>query len=670
MVVKLTDDKKFLIVRSATKLELDQLKLSFTKEPADSWIIKKKNPYIVTKKNFMNQFNMIPTGLWLELVQICQKFGFELEFEDDFTCKTQNCTLTLEELSEYLDELFSDCYNDKGFKIDPMHYQVTGVYQLLKYKQACVEVTTSGGKTMMAYCLFKFLKDVMGVKKVLYVVPNSPLATQSLEKFYLYDRWCKREGSFKATELHSGITSKERKEYMDTDILFGTFQSLAKLDQSKLSEFDVIINDECLHPSSLIKMADGTEKQIKDVQIGDKVFTYNEESSEKEIHEVEYVYKNLSKHEKMYELVLEDDSTIKLTGNHKVLLASGDYKRTDNLEIGNEILRFDNSLKITNISEIEYHEDVYNLRIKSDNDLNHNYFANGICVSNCHHSSNNSIKSIISKCTNAEYNLGFTGTFPKAGSFESYTIQSYIGPIVYKLTANDLINKEKFATPIYIVRQILSYAQDEEKSLLYDLRKDKNKDDPSEGTKCLKQEQKYANKAYARLEYICNLASKTKQNTLILFGDIKGGYGRKIYDYLKERTDKQVFYSDGGTDSNLRDYYKAQMESDKDGNTILVASIYTFGEGCDIGNLWNIFLVNTAKSDRIVRQIIGRGMRPYAGKDKTIMFDFIDDFRYGDGYYSENYLYRHGKERLKIYNEHKFPVYTQEIKIEKDFSLL
>ena len=123
-------------------------------------------------------------------------------------------------------------------------------------------------------------------------------------------------------------------------------------------------------------------------------------------------------------------------------------------------------------------------------------------------------------------------------------------------------------------------------------------------------------------------------------------------------------------DSNLRDYYKAQMEADKDGNTILEASIYTFGEGCDIGNLWNIFLVNTAKSDRIVRQIIGRGMRPYAGKDKTIMFDFIDDFRYGEGYYSENYLYRHGKERLKIYNEHKFPVYTQEIKIEKDFSLL
>ena len=75
-------------------------------------------------------------------------------------------------------------------------------------------------------------------------------------------------------------------------------------------------------------------------------------------------------------------------------------------------------------------------------------------------------------------------------------------------------------------------------------------------------------------------------------------------------------------------------------------------------------MVNTAKSDRIVRQIIGRGMRPFKGKDKTVIFDFIDDFRYGSGYYSENYLYRHGKERARIYLANKFPFFTQEIKLE------
>lgn len=37
-------------------------------------------------------------------------------------------------------------------------------------------------------------------------------------------------------------------------------------------------------------------------------------------------------------------------------------------------------MKIKNIKKIEYKEDVYNLHIKD----NHNYFANGLCVSNCH----------------------------------------------------------------------------------------------------------------------------------------------------------------------------------------------------------------------------------------------------------------------------------------------
>lgn len=526
MKVKLTDDNKFLIVKEATKLELDQLKLSFTKEPAESWIIKKKNPFVNLKRSFINDFNMIPIGLWYELILVCQKFNFQIEFEDDFTCRTQDCALTFNSFKEYIDELFKDCTNDKGVKMTPMHYQLEGVFKLLKFKKASIEVTTSGGKTLMAYCLFKFLKEVADVEKILYIVPNSQLATQSLEKFYLYDNWCGQEGSFKGKELHSGISAKEKKTILDTNILFGTFQSLCKKDAEFFKDFGTVIIDEC------------------------------------------------------------------------------------------------------------------------------------------HHASAQSIKNVLTKCVNADRIFGLTGTFPKDGSFESYQIQSYIGPIVYKLSAFTLINQERFATPIYIVRQLLQYAQDEEKSLLYDLRKDKDKEDITAGSKCLKAEQRYANKSYMRLRYISDLAAKTKQNTLILFGDIKGGYGRKIYDYLREHTDKQVFYSDGGTSSELRDEYKARMEADITGNTILVASIYTFGEGCDIGNLWNIFLVNTAKSDRIVRQIIGRGMRPFKGKDKTVIFDFIDDFRYGSGYYSENYLYRHGKERARIYLANKFPFFTQEIKLE------
>ena len=88
-----------------------------------------------------------------------------------------------------------------------------------------------------------------------------------------------------------------------------------------------------------------------------------------------------------------------------------------------------------------------------------------------------------------------------------------------------------------------------------------------------------------------------------------------------------------------------------------------FSEGIDISNLWNIFLVETTKSDTILAQILGRGMRKFEGKDKTIMIDFVDDFRFGGGYYNDNYLFRHGMERIEIYKRRGFPCNTFEINL-------
>jgi superfamily II DNA or RNA helicase len=91
---------------------------------------------------------------------------------------------------------------------------------------------------------------------------------------------------------------------------------------------------------------------------------------------------------------------------------------------------------------------------------------------------------------------------------------------------------------------------------------------------------------------------------------------------------------------------------------VLVASIGTFGEGIDLSNIWSIFLVNSAKSERLVRQICGRGLRKYPGKEKTLLFDFVDDLRYTmDGRYEDNYMWKHYKERKKIYKEQNFPTY-------------
>ena len=141
---------------------------------------------------------------------------------------------------------------------------------------------------------------------------------------------------------------------------------------------------------------------------------------------------------------------------------------------------------------------------------------------------------------------------------------------------------------------------------------------------------------------------------MVLFGDIKYGYGMKLYEYIKNNSEKDVYYVDGNTKNENREYYKQCMEDDLSGNTVIVASIMTFGEGIDLKNLWSIFLVDTSKSERIVRQICGRGLRLFPGKDKVVLFDFVDDLRYTmhpKKYYKDNYLWKHGLERKKIYQE-------------------
>ena len=81
-------------------------------------------------------------------------------------------------------------------------------------------------------------------------------------------------------------------------------------------------------------------------------------------------------------------------------------------------------MKIKKIVEIEQIPEVYNLRIASDTEYNHNYYANDICISNCHHGTSTSLKQIKRRCSNAKFFIGMTGTFPKEGTYDNFVLQS------------------------------------------------------------------------------------------------------------------------------------------------------------------------------------------------------------------------------------------------------
>ena len=150
----------------------------------------------------------------------------------------------------------------------------------------------------------------------------------------------------------------------------------------------------CLTGETLISMADGTQKQIKDVVVGDKVLSYNTETHKLEITTVETLI-----HVKRTELVyitFADGSQIKITPDHPMFSERGwivyspekgqrAYSDIELQETGTQIgdmifslsLLFDK--EIVNMEYVVCEEiDTYTFTTKD----NHNYFAQGVLLHN------------------------------------------------------------------------------------------------------------------------------------------------------------------------------------------------------------------------------------------------------------------------------------------------
>lgn len=107
----------------------------------------------------------------------------------------------------------------------------------------------------------------------------------------------------------------------------------------------VLIVDECLHPDTEITLYNETTKKIKDIEIGDLVKTINEETGLVENKPVVKLHHNLNKGEQMYEIEMDNGDILKITGNHKVKLINGSWKKVEDLNEEDEILYIKEKMK-------------------------------------------------------------------------------------------------------------------------------------------------------------------------------------------------------------------------------------------------------------------------------------------------------------------------------------
>ena len=255
-----------------------------------------------------------------------------------------------------------------------------------------------------------------------------------------------------------------------------------------------------------------------------------------------------------------------------------------------------------------------------------------------------SLKTIMTSLVNAKFRIGCTGTLDGTKTHK-LVLEGLFGPHYQNITTSQLI-KAGYASELNIKCLILKHSDDA-------CRLVKQMDYAAEID--------YIVSSKARNRFLKNLSLSLKGNTLVLFNLVEK-HGKDLYRIIKEEAgNRKVFFVYGKTEVAVREEVRSIVENEID--AIIIASYGTFARGINIRNLHNIIFASPSKSRIRNLQSIGRSLRIGNNKSMAILYDVSDDFRIDK---FVNFTLKHFVERVKIYDESKFPYkfYNIELKDE------
>jgi superfamily II DNA or RNA helicase len=202
-------------------------------------------------------------------------------------------------------------------------------------------------------------------------------------------------------------------------------------------------------------------------------------------------------------------------------------------------------------------------------------------VDETHKSRSSVIQEILISCTNWKYKLGLSGTVKMEEEFSDFfKMQENVGPLVMLLSAKHLIDNG-YSPNIKIKIVKLKYNNSDPYLQKYWELKKSGKEMYNNakdyGRDMLAIERGFIFESKERLSFISEMVKKFGKNTLILFSDVKNGYGKNIQNKLLE-WNPNTFYIDGEVESVDRDQFKNIMELSNNliefvfGDTVIVVS--------------------------------------------------------------------------------------------------
>ena len=131
----------------------------------------------------------------------------------------------------------------------------------------------------------------------------------------------------------------------------------------------------CFPKETSIVTIDGY-KNIEDIEVGDKVLSYNEKTNKTEYKEVLKLFVHENYENYMYELTI-NGKILKVTGEHRIYIKNnyginGEWIEVKDLKVGDKLMDKDNDIyMISSIKRYKYNNTVYNFEVED----NHNYYV-------------------------------------------------------------------------------------------------------------------------------------------------------------------------------------------------------------------------------------------------------------------------------------------------------
>lgn len=289
-------------------------------------------------------------------------------------------------------------------------------------------------------------------------------------------------------------------------------------------------------------------------------------------------------------------------------------------------------MKIKKIEKIEYIDDVYNLHIED----NHNYFANDICVSNCHSLKGAEVRKVAENSINCNIRLGCTGTLPEQKSAKMQ-VEGMLGPVIHTVTAKELIDGGHASDVIIKIPYLIH---------------DEKVVDKIKGS-TFEIEKSFLEKNDPRNNVIKSIIKKhkTKKHNCLILVDHKE-HANTLFNKIKELNDGETFLVSG--DMHALERERIRQYTNENENVVIVATYGVFSTGVSIKKLHCVIFGSAGKSKIKVLQSIGRGLRLHKDKKGLILYDIGDNLKYSE---------KHLQERIDMYTKAQFNIDVFELQL-------